>query len=166
MTDYTLYYWQIPFRGQFIRSVLAHVRASWIACDRLRLLQLIDNVLENSRRYAETPGEVSIRIFKSGKSAVLTIEDTGPAPSSEQMQRLFERFYRAEASRSRQHGGSGLGLPICRAIAEAHGGDIEATKSFLGGLGITITLPLQHRPTLETGNIDEERTDAERAATA
>ncbi len=137
-----------------------------VACDRLRLLQLLDNVLENSRRYAETPGEVSIRIFKSGESAVLTIEDTGPAPSREQMQRLFERFYRAEASRSRQHGGSGLGLSICRAIAEAHGGDIEAAKSFLGGLGITITLPLQHCPAIESGNNDEERTDAERAATA
>ncbi|NJM12250.1 MAG: hypothetical protein HC889_10530 [Synechococcaceae cyanobacterium SM1_2_3] len=59
------------------------------------------------------------------------------------MPRLFERFFRAEPSRSRQHGGSGLGLAICKTIIQGHGGAMTASKSVLGGLCICINLPLE-----------------------
>jgi two-component system sensor histidine kinase BaeS len=56
--------------------------------------------------------------------------------------RLFERFYRVDASRSRASGGAGLGLSICRSIVAAHGGDIAASASPLGGLRVSVTLPV------------------------
>jgi two-component system sensor histidine kinase BaeS len=74
----------------------------------------------------------------------MQFDDSAPAPSAEAMPRLFERFFRAEPSRSREHGGSGLGLAICKTIIEAHLGTIRAKKSTLGGLSIRIDLPLEH----------------------
>jgi two-component system sensor histidine kinase BaeS len=63
---------------------------------------------------------------------------------------LFDRFFRAESSRSRARGGSGLGLAICRAIAEAHGGSLTAEASPLGGLAMILSLPSLEPPLLET----------------
>ena len=63
--------------------------------------------------------------------------------SDEQLTQLFERFYRAEGSRSRASGGSGLGLAICQNIVQAHGGTLQATHSPAGGVSINVTLPLE-----------------------
>ncbi len=113
-----------------------------LTCDRLRIRQLLDNLLENARRYTDAPGQVSLRVLRSGKRAVIELEDTAPAPPRETLEKLFDRFYRAESSRARQHGGSGLGLAICRAIVLAHGGSIRAALSDLGGLKITVSLTI------------------------
>ena len=108
--------------------------------DPQRIRQLMHNLLENSGRYTEAGGKVRI-ILEGGRGVVLTLEDSGPGVSEKQLGRLFERFYRAESSRSRSTGGSGLGLSICRNIVEAHGGTIEAGHSAMGGLSIRIELP-------------------------
>ncbi|MEH6741640.1 MAG: ATP-binding protein, partial [Sulfitobacter sp.] len=71
----------------------------------------------------------------------LIVEDTPPAPPEADMPKLFDRFYRAESSRSRAFGGSGLGLSVCRAIVEAHGGMFTAERSAMGGLRVTTALP-------------------------
>jgi two-component system sensor histidine kinase BaeS len=71
----------------------------------------------------------------------LLVEDSGPGVVEEQLERLFERFYRVEQGRSRAGGGSGLGLAICRNIVEAHGGHIRVARSALGGLAIHVDLP-------------------------
>lgn len=113
-----------------------------LSCDRLRIRQLLDNLLENARRYTDAPGKVSLTVVRSGNTAVIDLEDTAPAPPRETLAKLFDRFYRAESSRARQHGGSGLGLAICRAIVLAHGGTISAALSDLGGLKITVTLTI------------------------
>lgn len=110
--------------------------------DPLRLRQLMDNLLENACRYTTSPGSVVLRVRSTESSVTLTIEDSPPQPNAAAMERLFERFYRAEESRSRAHGGSGLGLAICREIVRAHGGSIEALPSSLGGLLVKIELPL------------------------
>jgi two-component system sensor histidine kinase BaeS len=73
---------------------------------------------------------------------MLTFEDSGPGVPTGQLERLFERFYRVEPGRSRAAGGSGLGLSICRNIAEAHGGTISAEHSASGGLLVIVRLPL------------------------
>lgn len=117
--------------------------------DPLRLRQLMDNLLENACRYTAPPGKVVVRMQMTGSAVSLTIEDTPPQPSTAAMARLFERFYRAEESRSRTHGGSGLGLAICEAIVRAHDGTIEAIPSMLGGLLIRIELPLGKKPAAE-----------------
>lgn len=114
-----------------------------LTADHARLRQLILNLLENSARYTEEGGRVRIILTRTRESVHMVLEDSGPGLEPEQMQRLFERFYRVENSRSRSGGGSGLGLSICRNIAEAHGGTILAEASRLGGLKILISLPVR-----------------------
>lgn len=113
-----------------------------IQADQTRLHQLIGNLLENSQRYTDAGGSIYIKTKRMDKNIILTIEDTPPVPKPEEMARLFEKFYRVELSRNRHSGGSGLGLSICKKIAEAHGWNIEAYASEQGGLGIRLTIPV------------------------
>jgi two-component system, OmpR family, sensor histidine kinase BaeS len=109
--------------------------------DRERLVQLFSNLLDNSLRYTDPGGVVSIRL-NSGKDMVTAqIEDSAPAVPPEAMDKLFDRLYRAEGSRNRRSGGAGLGLAICKNIVEAHGGSIFAVLGKLGGLLVNITFP-------------------------
>jgi two-component system sensor histidine kinase BaeS len=113
-----------------------------LSADRARLIQLFNNLLENSLRYTDPGGVLSLSLSRRNADAVLVLEDSVPAVEEELLPQLFERFYRTEASRSRAHGGAGLGLALCRNIVEAHGGSIEAQLSPLGGLRIVVRLPL------------------------
>jgi two-component system sensor histidine kinase BaeS len=112
-----------------------------LVADQRRLRQLFSNLLENSTRYVEQDGRVRVSVRLSRNAVDLTFEDSGPGLKSEQIQRLFERFYRVDISRSRLGGGSGLGLSICKNIVEAHGGSIRAEPSDMGGLKIHVSLP-------------------------
>lgn len=110
--------------------------------DAQRLRQLMHNLLENSLRYTEEGGTVRLGV-SAETTASLRIEDSGPGVDDGQLLRLFDRFYRAEGSRARATGGSGLGLSICRTIVKAHGGELVAEHSDLGGLAIQAQLPLE-----------------------
>ncbi len=112
-----------------------------VSADQPRLRQLLHNLLENSNRYVKQAGRVRLSLAQNEAGAEMVLEDSGPGLDAEQLDRLFERFYRAEGSRSRSSGGTGLGLSICKNIVEAHGGDIQATHSVMGGLKIRIILP-------------------------
>lgn len=109
--------------------------------DAQRLRQLLQNLLENNTRYVESGGRVRIALSRETGDVQLTVEDSGPGVGEAQLALLFERFYRVERGRSRAGGGSGLGLAICRNIVEAHGGEIRAVRSPLGGLGIQVRIP-------------------------
>ena len=111
--------------------------------DEQRLRQLLRNLLDNSVRYTDSGGKVSIELSKDKQSAQLTINDSAPGASNEECEHLFDRLYRLEGSRNRNSGGSGLGLTICRNIVDAHGGEIAAQPAPEGGLLITVTLPLK-----------------------
>lgn len=113
-----------------------------LTADPARIRRLLLNLLENSARYSEEGAQVIISLSQTRGSVEMIVEDSGPGLEPEQLQKLFERFYRVEHSRSRSGGGSGLGLAICKNIAEAHGGTILAEPSHLGGLRIQVTLPL------------------------
>jgi len=113
-----------------------------LVADQARIRQLLLNLFENSARYSEQGAQVVLSLSQNRESVVLVLEDSGPGLRQEEIERLFERFYRVEGSRSRSGGGSGLGLSICKNIAEAHGGTIHAESSRLGGLKIQVTLPL------------------------
>ncbi len=110
--------------------------------DERRLRQLLHNLLDNSVRYTDAGGKISIVLGDDGLQAQLHISDSAPGASKDECERMFERLYRMEASRNRNSGGSGLGLAICRNIIEAHGGQITAQPGPDGGLMITTTLPL------------------------
>ena len=109
--------------------------------DPQRLKQLLNNLLENCCRYVDKGGRVILSLAAKDKTVVLNLDDSGPGLETEQMERLFERFYRVEGSRSRLTGGSGLGLAICRNIVETHQGSIRAENSSMGGLRIHVELP-------------------------
>jgi two-component system sensor histidine kinase BaeS len=119
-------------------------RSPWrIRGDGDRLHQVFANLLENTLRYTDPGGRLEITASAKGGRLHLQFDDSAPAPPEAAMKRLFERFFRAEPSRSRQHGGSGLGLAICRRIILGHGGTIASARSDLGGLSIRIDLPLE-----------------------
>lgn len=116
-----------------------------VSGDERRLRQLLLNLLANSLRYTDAGGTVRVTLAADGAEAVLDLEDSAPGVPDELLPRLFERFFRVEASRSRAKGGSGLGLAIARSIAVAHGGRLEARPSPLGGLWIRLVLPRLRR---------------------
>jgi two-component system, OmpR family, sensor histidine kinase BaeS len=113
--------------------------------DRGRLEQLFANLFENSLRYTDAGGEAAVSLALSDSHIIIEFQDSAPGVSERNLDRLFERLYRVEGSRSRTSGGAGLGLAICKNIVEAHEGSISAHQSSLGGLLVRISLPLARR---------------------
>jgi two-component system sensor histidine kinase BaeS len=117
-----------------------------------RLQQLFNNLCENSLRYTDAVHPdgngslvVSCRRDLQQQNWIVQFDDTAPGVEGPALARLFERFFRVEASRNRASGGAGLGLAICHRIVDAHQGRIHAEASPLGGLRVVISLPvLQH----------------------
>lgn len=106
--------------------------------DEGRLRQLFGNLLENTVRYTDAGGCLRIRARIAGASLEVDFMDSAPGIPDELLPRLFERFYRVEASRNRASGGAGLGLALCQRIMTAHDGSITAAPSELGGLKLTL----------------------------
>jgi len=115
--------------------------AAMVQGDAGRLRQLFDNLLENSRRYTDAPGEIRVSLRAQGRHWQIEIQDSLPGVPEAVLSQMFERFFRVEGSRSRSTGGAGLGLAICRNIVLAHDGSILARTSALGGVSILIELP-------------------------
>jgi len=113
-----------------------------VFADRERLNQLFVNLLENALRYTDARGRLEIGAQIGSDFITLEFQDSKPGVSGQDMERLFERFYRVERSRSRESGGAGLGLTISKKIVDAHDGIISAHSSVLGGLRIRICLPV------------------------
>jgi signal transduction histidine kinase len=112
-----------------------------VIADPGRLRQVVDNLLTNAIKYA--PGaQICVTTGTDRKAAWLRVEDTGPGMTSEQLDKAFDRFYQADASEQRPSGGIGLGLYICRRIAEAHGGTIDLHSEEGKGTEATLRLPL------------------------
>lgn len=113
-----------------------------IDADGMRVRQALLALLENARRYANR-GQIEISTLICGNQLLIRVEDEGPGLTPEFAQRAFEPFTRPEAARSRSSGGSGLGLSVVRAIAEAHGGTAAYRRSTtLGGSAFELFLPL------------------------
>jgi len=110
--------------------------------DRVRLRQVIDNLLSNVRAHTPPGMSAVVGVEQSDHEAIITVSDSGPGLSDDQAARVFERFYRADASRSRAHGGAGLGLSIVASIVRAHGGRVEVSPRSGGGSVFTVHLPI------------------------
>lgn len=119
------------------------LRQLLVVADPDRLQQLFANLLENSLRYTDSPGQLVVRIKKDRKSVVVSFQDSAPGIAADKMPRLFDRLFRSDGSRNRERGGAGLGLAICKNIVEAHQGNIEAANSPHGGLSIRIEIPFR-----------------------
>lgn len=110
--------------------------------DRGRLRQLALNLIDNAIKYTPSGGRVELRVVRDGDEVTFSVADTGEGIPPEDLQRIFERFYRVDKARSRQRGGTGLGLSICKWIAEAHGGKISAESELGRGSKFHVSLPL------------------------
>lgn len=122
----------LSFESQPVPPVLGD--AQW-------LKQALINLLDNSLRYTPSDGAVTVRLQAVGEGVTVSVEDTGHGIEPEQLPHLFERFYRTDWARSKDSGGTGLGLPIVKEIAEAHGGSISATSQLEKGSIFTLRLP-------------------------
>ncbi|HEY3335275.1 MAG TPA: ATP-binding protein [Candidatus Limnocylindrales bacterium] len=113
-----------------------------ILADRVRIAQVLDNLVGNAVRYTQPGGRVELGLAKDGRWTVLSVRDDGPGLDAEQASRVFERFYRADSSRSRDAGGNGLGLAITKSLVEAMGGTMEVASAGLGrGSTFSVRLP-------------------------
>lgn len=118
------------------------LHAGRVGCDPQRIRQALLALLENARRHAE-PGILRIESRLSQGECLLRVEDGGPGIAPELAERLFDAFQRGEHSRSRESGGSGLGLAVVRAIAQAHGGQASCRPSPRGGSVFEIRWPAE-----------------------
>jgi two-component system sensor histidine kinase BaeS len=117
------------------------VLSSTLMADPDRVRQVTSNLIENALRYAST--RVEVQIETTPEAVQLHVDDDGPGIPAAQRDAVFTRFTRLDESRTRDTGGSGLGLSIVRALAVAHGGRASVDRSPLGGARFTVTLPLQ-----------------------
>jgi two-component system sensor histidine kinase BaeS len=116
--------------------------AAPIQADSDKLSQAVINLLSNALKFTPSGGFVRVRVGATDGEAFLSVSDTGVGIAPEDLPFVFERFYRADSSRTRATGGSGIGLAITRAIVEAHGGSITAASELGKGSEFRISLPL------------------------
>ncbi len=110
--------------------------------DPALLERLVGNLVENAVRHNQAGGWFSVETTATSQHALLEVANSGPILTPEEAERLFERFYRPDRSRSRRTGGFGLGLSIVKAVAIAHGGAVELAPLAEGGLRVLVRLPL------------------------
>ncbi len=126
-----------------IRAVSADPEAAFaqVKLDAIRVEQIISNLLSNALRHTPNAGYVHLELSAQADTVRLKVHDSGPGIPAEALPHIFDRFYRADKSRSRSEGGTGLGLAIARQLAEAHGGSLTAENHPTRGAVFTLTLP-------------------------
>ncbi len=128
-------------RGIEIRCDLSAVEC---VGDAERIGQVVTNLLTNAIQFNQDRGKVQVSLRAQDSIAALTIADTGQGIPAEDLAHVFERFYRVDKSRTRAKGSTGLGLTICKAIVDAHGGSLEASSQLGRGTTFTVRLPIGH----------------------
>ncbi len=113
-----------------------------IVGDKGRLRQLFLNLVDNAIKYTPEGGHVSLSVERQNGSACVKIEDSGIGIPSDDLKKIFDRFYRVDKARSREMGGSGLGLSIAKWIAELHRGSITVDSEVNKGSRFTVTIPI------------------------
>ncbi|WP_157249147.1 HAMP domain-containing sensor histidine kinase [Nonomuraea typhae] len=116
-----------------------------VSGDEVRLRQVVANLMSNALHHTDPGTPVTVRVGAGARTAFLEVADQGPGLTPEQLERVFERFYRADSARSRRTGedrGSGLGLAIVRALVEAHGGAVRVHSRPGAGATFRVELPL------------------------
>lgn len=114
-----------------------------IIADRDQISQVVVNLLSNAFKYTDAGGKVFVEVDRDKKNAYIKIRDTGVGISEQDLSHIFDRFYRGDKSRSRETGGSGIGLTITKALVDAHGGTIRVNSEINKGSEFIVTLPLK-----------------------
>jgi signal transduction histidine kinase len=131
---------------QGIRLEVANLHECSVTGDDIQLSQVFFNLIDNAIKYTPRGGRVSVSSTINDGTVTITVADTGPGIATEHLPHVFDRFYRADRSRTEATGGAGLGLAICKAIVEAHGGKIAAASSVGAGTQFLVTFPLLKVP--------------------
>ena len=119
-----------------------------VSGDKVRIRQLLLNLIDNAIKYTPENGNVSLELGQLNGMASISVRDTGIGIPSEEIPKIFDRFYRVDKARTRALGGSGLGLSIAKWIADAHGGRIEVQSELHRGSTFTVYLPAHPTPSL------------------
>ena len=128
-------------------SIAAGYQPLYVLGDNARLVQCVGNVLTNAAKYTDPDGEIKIRSYSSGNTAVLQIADNGVGISPDLLPRIFDLFVQSERTLDRSQGGLGIGLSVVKRLIEMHGGQVQASSEGLGrGANFEIRLPLIERP--------------------
>ncbi|HEX3045565.1 MAG TPA: ATP-binding protein, partial [Bacillota bacterium] len=109
--------------------------------DRDKISQVLVNLLSNSLKFTPAGGRVEVSLTQKEELVELVVQDTGIGIAAADLPYIFERFYRADKSRNRMTGGSGIGLAIVKAIVEAHGGTVEVESELGQGTRVIVQLP-------------------------
>ena len=134
----------------------AEPRLAPIAVDLDRIGEVLANLLDNALRHTAPGGRVRVTAAGRGREVELAVADTGEGIAPDHLERVFERFFRADPARARASGGSGIGLAIARAIVEAHGGSIRAASDGPGtGATFAITLPAARTSPVRSGSVPQ-----------
>jgi two-component system phosphate regulon sensor histidine kinase PhoR len=112
-----------------------------VLADSVRLEQMITNLVDNAIKFNRRGGSVTLAIEREDSRDVISVTDTGEGIMTEQLERIFERFYRADRARSREIGGTGLGLAIVKHLAKLHGGEVSVGSELTRGTTFRIELP-------------------------
>lgn len=131
-------------RGKGISISIQSNDEVYIEGDEMRLRQVLLNLVDNAVKYSPSGGKVELSLTRNKEYAHISVKDTGLGIAKEEQEKIFGRFYRVDASRSREVGGTGLGLSICKWITEAHGGKISVVSDIGKGTTFTVSLPFRH----------------------
>ena len=129
-------------------AILKNVDAV-VSGDPVRIGQLLYNLIDNAIKYTHRGGHVELSVERDGGEAVVKVRDTGTGISREDLPYIFDRFYRVDKARTRDVGGAGLGLSICKEIAESYGGSISVESEPGAGSLFTVRLPMADRGSRE-----------------
>lgn len=125
---------------KLLRSIESGI---FIAVDMHKIRQAVENLLSNALRYTDSGGNVMLRVSRKENYIEISVKDSGIGISEKDMPYIFERFYRADKSRTRASGGMGIGLAITKAIVEAHSGNISVESTEGAGSDFKITIPVR-----------------------
>lgn len=117
----------------------------YVYIDKDKMTQVLDNIISNAIKYSPNGGTIGFKVGKNKNQLLISIQDDGPGIAYEKLDKIFERFYRADKARNRKLGGTGLGLAIAKELVEAHHGKIWAKSKEGKGTTILFTLPLMNQ---------------------
>jgi two-component system OmpR family sensor kinase len=135
---------------------LSAVQPVEVMGDPHRLRQVLDNLLANVRSHTPPGTPADVQVHSNGSDVVVVVADQGPGLPEEQASKVFERFFRSDPSRSREHGGAGLGLSIVDAIVQAHHGMVTAASAPGAGMTVTVRLPAMTESQREAADVQKE----------
>jgi signal transduction histidine kinase len=139
-------------------SFIAPKRPALVTGDRQRLGQVILNLLSNASKYTPVRGQIVVKLTRQESEIVCSVEDDGPGIALDEQERIFERFYRPENSVTQANIGTGLGLPIAKALVELHEGRIWVRSESGRGSAFYFSVPCPTKPIAETATTRMEST--------